>query len=248
LAKEIAAIVAPRGLWWEPFCGGLSVSVQLAKYGPGIVSDVNPALIALCQAVRDGWAPPHEVSREQYEAARLLPDSDPLKAFAGFGCSFGGKWFDGYAYGGKNGWYAKPGNTYASAAARSVVRDVAALSACELLRTSFFDVLPGSLDLDVIYCDPPYAGTTGYAGAGAFDHSAFWQRCHEWAETGARVYVSEYGCTVSSAIEWEKAHRTHVSRAGDRRATVERVYRINPLLLRSHTAGKATASASLVAA
>lgn len=32
-AKMIAGVIQPRGLWWEPFCGGLSVSVQLAAYG-----------------------------------------------------------------------------------------------------------------------------------------------------------------------------------------------------------------------
>src|SRR5690606_2494941 len=86
LAREIASIVnAARGPgvpFWEPFCGGLSVSVQLAKAGPGIVSDASVALISLYQAVRDGWDPPESVSEAEYHQARTLPETDPLHAFA----------------------------------------------------------------------------------------------------------------------------------------------------------------------
>jgi DNA adenine methylase len=93
IAKEIAQVVAPQGFWWEPFCGGLSVSVQLAKFGPGLVSDANPALISLYTSVARGWLPPEALSLEEWREARRLPDSDPRKAFAGFGCSFGGRYF-----------------------------------------------------------------------------------------------------------------------------------------------------------
>lgn len=120
IAKAIAEIVnAERGdrVFWEPFCGGLSVSVKLAAHGPGIVSDANPALIALYQAVRDGWDPPGHVSEEEYSAAKALPDSDPRKAFIGFGCSFGGKWFGGYARNAR-------GDDYVGATQRSLARDL----------------------------------------------------------------------------------------------------------------------------
>jgi len=51
IAKHIAPIVnaartPDRPKFWDPFCGGLSMAVALAKHGPGIVSDFNPALIA----------------------------------------------------------------------------------------------------------------------------------------------------------------------------------------------------------
>ena len=41
----------------------------------------------------------------------------------------------------------------------------------------------------VIYCDPPYKGTSEYAGAEGFDHEAF----YDWCEAqDAPVYISEY--------------------------------------------------------
>lgn len=43
---------------------------------------------------------------------------------------------------------------------------------------------------DVVYCDPPYADTTGYRDA--FDSKAFWETMDSWHELGADVFVSEY--------------------------------------------------------
>jgi DNA adenine methylase len=226
LAKEIAAIVAPKGLWWEPFCGGLSVSVQLAKYGPGIVSDINPALIALYQAVRDGWVPPTSVSREEWTAAKSLPDSDPMKAFCGFGCSFGGKWFGGYARigvvtkGNGQSWLRNA----ATQTRKTLARDVAALGMCTLRRGSFFDVEPGSLGIEALYCDPPYVGSTGYGEA--FAHARFWRLCERWSECGVRVYVSEYVSPVEASIALERRTTTCVNQA--EHAPRERLFRVLP--------------------
>lgn len=127
---------AERGdrVFWEPFCGGLSVSVRLAAHGPGIVSDANPALISMYQAVRDGWVPPEHVTREEYQAARTLPDSDPLKGFIGFGCSFGGKWFGGMA--------RSRGRNYSAESARAISRDVGKIAGSAIECMSFFRLEP----------------------------------------------------------------------------------------------------------
>lgn len=56
----------------------------------------------------------------------------------------------------------------------------------------YAQVLDGLQDGDIVYLDPPYAGTTGYAGAGTFDHSLFWEKAEDAAIRGVQVYVSEY--------------------------------------------------------
>ncbi len=221
LAKQIAEIVAPQGLWWEPFCGGLSVSVQLAKFGPGLVSDVNPALIALYQAVRGGWQPPETVSELDYQAARTLPDSSPLKAFCGFGCSFGGKWFGGFAR------QNSPHN-FAAAAKRAVERDVAFLTDCDIECLSFFAIAPVRSELTTIYADPPYAGTTGYSAVGVFDHKAFWGRCQEWAACGVRVLVSEYSCPIPANVVWERSHYAKCAGGTKNDVNVEKLFEVLP--------------------
>lgn len=237
-AKMIAGAVRPSGLWWEPFCGGLSVSVQLAAYGPGVISDANAALIALYKGVREGWDPPTEATEDEWREARGLPDSDPRKAFFGFGCSFSGKWFDGVAVKTVRGWNKRDGcvrvDDYVGAARRSLLRDVPHLAACDLHHLDFLTCeVP---EVEVVYCDPPYAGTTGYTATGPFDHAAFWRRCQELAVT-SRVFVSEYACPVPHEEVWQRASGCMISRDGgglDPRAPkrsnrVERLFRVLPL-------------------
>ena len=57
-------------------------------------------------------------------------------------------------------------------------------------------------DGDVVYCDPPYAGTADY-GRG-FDHEAFWQWCRT---RDFPVYVSEYRAPEDFISIWCKEKR-----------------------------------------
>jgi hypothetical protein len=53
-------------------------------------------------------------------------------------------------------------------------------------------ILPESTEGAVVYCDPPYAGTTDYPGAPPYDPAPFWRWAGECADAGARVFVSEH--------------------------------------------------------
>lgn len=57
-------------------------------------------------------------------------------------------------------------------------------------------------DDDVVYCDPPYAGTNGYGRV--FDHEAFWQWCRT---RDFPVYVSEYRAPEDFISIWCKEKR-----------------------------------------
>lgn len=163
---------------WEPFCGGLSVSCELAKRAEVACSDAHSPLIALYSAMQTGWVPPDTLSEEDYTRAKTLPDSDPLKAFAGFGCSFSGKWFGGAA---------RPLNQYCATSKRSLQKQLPN-PRLEFRCMSFFDVLPQPLE-GFIYCDPPYKGTTGYGMS--WDPDAFWTRVREWA-VFCPIFISEF--------------------------------------------------------
>jgi len=231
-AKEIAKAISPRGVWWDAFCGGFAVSEALMQYGPGIASDAHPALISMYQAIQGGWSPPRSMSAEEYARAKTLPDSDPLKAFAGFGCSFGGKWFGGLANPiqgvdrrtgapllrdpiGESSRSVLKVRNYARETADRLAIDLAPV---QILRLDFLDVDPFPAPDLTIYCDPPYQGTQGYS-TGAFDHARFWDRAQAWAALGARVFVSEYACLVPHRIVWEKRVTSALqggAKAGDR--------------------------------
>lgn len=202
--------------FWDPFCGGLSVSVRLAALGPGIVSDACAPLIALYRAVRAGWDPPEHVTEAEYAAARALPDTDPRKAFVGFGCSFGGKWFGGYGRHRKG---------LAQFARSSVRRGVAALASSAIERIDFLSVEPRPLPL-VIYADPPYAGTTTYAGVPPFDSDRFWRRVQAWERASVPVFVSEYACPTQHTILHERRQEQKIGLTGGSRT--ERLLRVLP--------------------
>lgn len=224
LAKTIAACMSevrrPGQPVWDPFCGGLSVAAALAAGGPVYASDVNAALIALYTAVRDGWAPPESVTQEQWAAAKTLPDSDPMKAFCGFGCSMSGAWFKAYA---KDDVPGEPGfksRFYARAAANALRRDVPKIAQFEC--KSFLDSQPAHCDF-LIYCDPPYIGTTGYAAVGAFDHERFVDRVLEWSAF-THVFVSEYEFPVGSVV-YEREQKAWI-RNSKGPAQVEKLFHV----------------------
>lgn len=219
IAREIAEIVNDeRGgrLFWDPFCGGLSVAAALAHGGgPGIVSDAFTPLISLYSAVAGGWAPPESLTEAEYSAAKHAPDSDPIKAFAGFGCSFGGKWFGGYA--------RSLGRNYAAETRRALLKRIEAIRGCALGCVDFLGVEPHAREI-VIYADPPYAGATSYALA--FDSARFWERVRSWERVGVPVFVSEYACPVPHRVVWEKTHSLSVCGGSRSAARVERLFRV----------------------
>jgi len=232
IAKHIAPIVnaartAERPYFWDPFCGGLSMAVALAKHGPGVVSDKNPALIALYQAVRNGWEPPSALSEAEWRAARELPDSDPLKAFAGVCCSFSGMWFGSYtARGGRNPTTGAEKHA-ADSGQRALRRDIPKLAQCQIITADFLETEPRPWPI-VIYADPPYAGTAGYAATGPFDHGRFWRRCAEWERLGVPVFVSEYACPVSHTEIWSRQHRRFIGGADKGAQRIDRLFRVLP--------------------
>ena len=202
LAAEIDKVRRPGQWVWDAFCGGLSMTKALSVHGPVYSTDACVPLIALYRAVQAGWDPPSEVDEAAYRAARDLPDTDPMKAFCGFGCSFGGKWFGGYARGENRNW--------ASECKRGLLRD-ARCAGLEFACADWLTSQPRALD-GVLYLDPPYAGTTGYAGAPPFDHAAFYRRVAEWSAYGP-VFVSEYEMPFGVEV-WNAPKRKTVDGRG----------------------------------
>lgn len=179
------------GTYVEPFVGGMSVAsrVEADRY---ILSDANEALISLYVAWKDGWRP-DRIDETTYERLRSKQDVlDPRTAFAGFGMSFGGKWFGGFA--------RSKDRDYFQNALNSLTRKMSRL---DLSKVRF--VCSDYRNLEIpqdafVYCDPPYRGTTGYAATGGFDSNAFWN----WAATLENCLVSEYSAPEGWSSIWSK--------------------------------------------
>lgn len=175
--KEIVNALRPyvdRSMTYvEPFLGGAwSFSKVLEDLRPGhaVGADVNGSLIELWRRVVDegvGWLPTSlEEVEANYHAYRERQDmSDPLTAWYGVVCSFGGKWYGGVA---RN--QTTTGPTGFEAQARSTERKAASMRACPdltLLCCSYEDL--GIPDGAVVYCDPPYSGGKTRTKAHRFD-------------------------------------------------------------------------------
>lgn len=221
IRDEVHSRKGDRGVYWEPFCGGLnSFSVVAPGFDKAIASDSHADLIMMWKAVFNGWQPPMEVSEDYYRALRDAGPS-PMRGFVGFGCSFGSKWFGGYARSS-----AQPKN-YAGITARSIEKKRKALEGTDVRFANIsvpVDVRVSDCENLVIYCDPPYANTLGYKGSGSFDHELFWRWCRTQSKCGAVVLVSEYSAPDDIECIAEYPHSVQIDSSVKTRASVERLY------------------------
>lgn len=182
--KQICAFLEsirkPNQPFVEPFCGACWVTQGMS--GARYAADANKALITMWKALQDGWEPPEFVSEDEYKDYKQAQDSnDPMTAFIGFGCSFAGKWFDGYAR-------SDNSPCYAPITKRSLYKKMLNLQNVKFSHKHYQDV---DVKNCLIYCDPPYAGTKQYSAIGKFNTDLFWQDVRSWSERNT-VVVSEY--------------------------------------------------------
>ncbi len=162
------------------------------------------------------------VTRDQYRSIRADKDAHDaaLVGWAGVGCSYSGKWFGGYA-----GTVQTRGGVrdYIAEAIANVMRQAKTLVGATLVCAAYdqIDIPPASL----VYCDPPYAGTTSYADA--FDSLAFWAWCQRMVEAGHRVFVSEYATPEPWRCVWEGRATSSLSangKVGGNKVSTERLF------------------------
>ena len=113
IAKDILPIILKEKgsrIWVEPFVGGANLIDKLTGYRIG--NDIHKELISLLKALQSGWVPPANVSKEMYYEVKKNPQNYPgeLVGFVGFLCSFGGKWWGGYAANSRGDNYALRGS------------------------------------------------------------------------------------------------------------------------------------------
>ena len=177
------------------FCGAVNVESKVKGFDRIICNDNHEYLIALLQAVQQGYIPPDNISEEQYKHIRNNKDKYPkeLVGFVGFGCSFGGKWFAGYARG-KN-------RNYCLDAKKFLLRKMETLKQAEFICGDYRNVaIPQG---SVIYADPPYEKSTKYS-TGDFDHTAFWDYMRQLAKQGHKVFISEEHAPDDFMCIWHK--------------------------------------------
>ena len=183
IRKQIASFLEsarkPEQIYFEPFVGGAWVLQEMS--GKRIASDGNKALIAMYRALQNGWVPSETITEEEYQS--LKKDTNPhngMRAFAGFGCSHSGKWFGGFA--------RSSTRNYCGNARNSLLKQLPKIKDVQFIDGLFHEHKPEGM---LVYCDPPYQGTTQYGAFSGFDHELFWQIMRGWSKNNI-VVISEY--------------------------------------------------------
>lgn len=222
LAKHILPIILKDrgdGFYVEPFAGGMNTIDKVD--GNRIANDINVYLIAMWKALADGWIP-SEYSREEYTHMRDNKNLYPkhLVGYAGFCLSYCGKWFSGYA-GISN---TRDGiRDYQKEAKNNILKQVKQMGGVIFSNTTYWemDIPCGS----IVYCDPPYAGTTEYKDSG-FNHTLFWKWVREISENN-KVFVSEYNAPEDFKCVWQKEVASSLSangKAGGNKKSIEKLF------------------------
>lgn len=211
IVAYLESIRKPGQAYLEPFVGAANVISKMSgkRYG----SDSHEDLILLLIAVRDGTIElPEVVSEELYKSLRHAEPS-ALRGFVGFGCSFGGKWFGGYAR-------SKKEPNFAATSKRSIENKP--LKGIKFSLGDYRTLRPAGM---LIYCEPPYAGTTSFKGQ-QFDSGEFWENARKWSRTNT-VIVSEYAAPsgLECVAEFPTySTMTQAATEGDRRT--EKLFRL----------------------
>ena len=201
IAREILPIMLaerrPGQCWFEPFVGGGNMIDKVNSIRIG--SDINPFVIDALKAIRDCASDlpksNAEFTEDDYRMLRK-DDNYKYKGYAGFSFSYAGKWLGGWSRG--RGKYGE--RDYVSESYRNAAKQSKFLNGVELVLGDYLevDIPPKS----VIYCDPPYKGTTNYKHV--FSHEVFWQWCRDKALDGHNVFVSEYLAPIDFKVLFEK--------------------------------------------
>lgn len=212
--NRIAKIILPLMLekakeknittWVETCVGGANLIDKVPLNFKRVGIDLNPHTIAALIGVRDLLEElPKDVSEDYYKSLRGRKP-DPITSLIRFGASFGGKFEAGYAR--SNPSKGTPRNHWREAV-RNAEKQSPHIQDVEFINGSYSDF--SEFKNCLIYCDPPYEGTTGYSNLD-FDYLHFWEWCRNMSEYNL-VFVSEYKAPGDFLPIWEGPLKTNFS-------------------------------------
>lgn len=217
IIEKCIELAPPTRIWIEPFVGGANVIDKVPTDYIRIGYDLSRPVITQFRAFKSGWLPPESISEKEYYDIRSNPQnySEELHSFVGFACSWGGKWWGGYARSGERN-FAREGRD-------NLLKQLPKLDGIDFVCADYRDIpLPEASA--IIYCDPPYRNTLKYSSTKInFDSDEFWCWADKLVELGHYVFVSEYNATT----DWEtvlEIPMKSVMRLGESKATTEKLF------------------------
>ena len=105
-----------------------------------------------------------------------------------------------------------------------MIKDINGLKDIVFYNTNYdtFDIPKNS----IIYCDPPYQGTTKYK-TDVFDYNKFWNWCRSMSTNGHKIFISEYNAPSDFTCIWQKeVANTLVKNTGEKKG-IEKLFIYN---------------------
>ena len=222
--RKIAQYIAPiitkdiekYNAYIEPFVGGANMIQHIPDTIKRIGYDINCNVIEALKLIRDNpKSLPQVVSEydyKMYKALYKLGEVHGLIGFVGTVCSFGAKFFGGYA---RN----KKCTNYALQGYKNAIKQSPSLKGIEFICSPYDKLeIPKK---SIIYCDIPYKGATKYKNK--FDYEKF----YKWAilkhKEGHKVFISEYSMPEPFKEVWSKEQSVYIN--GDaKKLRIEKLY------------------------
>lgn len=211
----------PDQIYVEPCCGACAITRKMDN--PRICADICPYLITFFKQLQDGWIPPEHISEKRYQELKQLYKSGVCNGeigFAGYFCSFGGKWFGGYARD------RQSYRDFSNEAYRDALRLQEQIQGINFQCCTYSDTL-GKLPISqfhrcLVYIDPPYEGATGYKNK--FNHDEFWEIVKHYSSLHD-IYVSSYVARPGFECVWSIERNTELNTKNGKAKRIERVFK-----------------------
>lgn len=234
LSKDLAPIIqsyityTTKG-YLEPFVGGGNM-IDKIKCNNKIGCDIHKELIALLNHVKTTTSDiPITITEDEYNhvKANMQNYDDWYIGLVGYCSTFGAKYFGGYARGFKEDKITP--RDIPSEGIRNLKQQAPNLKDIKFIHTKFQDIPKDKIKGYVIYCDPPYRGTTKYK-TDEFPYEEFYQWVKDMSVNNT-VLISEYWMPDDFTCIWEKEHKTlldsNKSSGDDGNIRMERLYTYN---------------------
>ena len=231
----------------EPFCGSLGVfkhMTLLEDIETIVANDYHPDLIQLFKDVQSNkFKYPKLITEKQHKDAKKIKSPSALKAFIGFGMSFGGRYFGVYSQ--------KYLGTKKEDFCKEMVNSLKRLAPLiqkknvKFTNTKYQKLNPKN---KLIYCDPPYENTrfpikyrrdTKYYDT--FDNNEFWEIMRKWSKNNI-VIISELSAPPDfktiwtmkkyrSAAQSKKTRFKNKNNKNDKNRTKKNIYKTEKLFV-----------------
>lgn len=179
--------------------------------------DIDKYIIASLNAIKNGWIPFSSLSKSEYQEIKENPKTynDYILGYVGYELSFGARWFSGYGGG------EYKGKCRVEQGKNNAIKTAPMIKGCIFQVSDYRNIsIP---EKSIIYCDPPYKGTTEYKIKG-FNHTDFWEWCRKKSKEGHSVFVSEKQAPDDFKVVWEQEFNNRMSKSNKTKIT-EKLYK-----------------------